>query len=155
MWRSLDFRYADYFVRHAEDVDKETRRRAIQGMGAFNLSQHAHLLVPSLNDDDLREEALFAYALAMPGKTTRKSVHGLLEKIDEHAGGLTASEVEVVEFALDRRLEREGLQAEFHPDEQFEDEFEHEPAVSTKVGRNEPCPCGSGKKYKKCCGAAV
>ena len=20
------------------------------------------------------------------------------------------------------------------------------------VGRNEPCPCGSGKKYKKCCG---
>ncbi len=26
------------------------------------------------------------------------------------------------------------------------------PAISTKVGRNEPCPCGSGKKYKKCCG---
>ena len=24
-------------------------------------------------------------------------------------------------------------------------------AVSTKVGRNEPCPCGSGKKYKNCC----
>ena len=23
---------------------------------------------------------------------------------------------------------------------------------STKVGRNDPCPCGSGKKYKKCCG---
>jgi uncharacterized protein YecA (UPF0149 family) len=22
-----------------------------------------------------------------------------------------------------------------------------------KVGRNELCPCGSGKKYKKCCGA--
>ena len=24
-----------------------------------------------------------------------------------------------------------------------------------KVGRNDPCPCGSGKKYKKCCGAHV
>ncbi|HKZ45884.1 MAG TPA: SEC-C metal-binding domain-containing protein, partial [Thermodesulfobacteriota bacterium] len=24
--------------------------------------------------------------------------------------------------------------------------------VEQKVGRNEPCPCGSGKKYKKCCG---
>jgi preprotein translocase subunit SecA len=23
-----------------------------------------------------------------------------------------------------------------------------------KIGRNEPCPCGSGKKYKRCCGAA-
>lgn len=25
------------------------------------------------------------------------------------------------------------------------------PARSAKVGRNEPCPCGSGKKYKRCC----
>ncbi|MDD5604257.1 MAG: SEC-C metal-binding domain-containing protein, partial [Eubacteriales bacterium] len=24
---------------------------------------------------------------------------------------------------------------------------------NAKVGRNDPCPCGSGKKYKKCCGA--
>lgn len=29
-----------------------------------------------------------------------------------------------------------------------------QPAVSHKVGRNEPCPCGSGKKYKKCCATA-
>lgn len=26
-------------------------------------------------------------------------------------------------------------------------------AVSNKIGRNDPCTCGSGKKYKKCCGA--
>jgi uncharacterized protein YchJ len=26
------------------------------------------------------------------------------------------------------------------------------PATRQKVGRNEPCPCGSGKKFKKCCG---
>jgi uncharacterized protein YchJ len=26
------------------------------------------------------------------------------------------------------------------------------PAPTVKVGRNEPCPCGSGKKYKNCCG---
>jgi len=32
-----------------------------------------------------------------------------------------------------------------------------EPVVSheEKVGRNDPCPCGSGKKYKKCCGKDV
>ncbi len=28
-------------------------------------------------------------------------------------------------------------------------------AAAPKVGRNDPCPCGSGKKHKKCCGAAV
>ena len=26
------------------------------------------------------------------------------------------------------------------------------PKVVNKIGRNEPCPCGSGKKYKNCCG---
>jgi SWIM/SEC-C metal-binding protein len=24
--------------------------------------------------------------------------------------------------------------------------------VEKKIGRNDPCPCGSGKKHKKCCG---
>ena len=26
------------------------------------------------------------------------------------------------------------------------------PSAAPKVGRNDPCPCGSGKKYKNCCG---
>ncbi len=35
------------------------------------------------------------------------------------------------------------------------DAGDNEPARSIKIGRNEPCPCGSGKKYKKCCGARL
>lgn len=31
------------------------------------------------------------------------------------------------------------------------DENEQEPVISEKIQRNEPCPCGSGKKYKNCC----
>ena len=39
-----------------------------------------------------------------------------------------------------------------------EDAEDDEPQIpyqreSAKIGRNDPCPCGSGKKYKKCCGA--
>jgi len=34
-----------------------------------------------------------------------------------------------------------------------EGEGAQEPRRHEKVGRNDPCPCGSGKKYKKCCGA--
>lgn len=37
--------------------------------------------------------------------------------------------------------------------EQVHRESRPEPARSEKVGRNEPCPCGSGRKYKRCCGA--
>ncbi len=38
-----------------------------------------------------------------------------------------------------------------NPDE--EEENASAKSTSEKVGRNDPCPCGSGKKYKKCCGA--
>lgn len=36
------------------------------------------------------------------------------------------------------------------------EEIKKEPVrrAMPKVGRNDPCPCGSGKKYKKCCGAS-
>ena len=30
-----------------------------------------------------------------------------------------------------------------------------QPRTVTATGRNDPCPCGSGKKFKKCCGAAA
>ena len=30
---------------------------------------------------------------------------------------------------------------------------DEEVSFGTKVGRNDPCPCGSGRKYKKCCGS--
>ncbi|MFZ2726024.1 MAG: preprotein translocase subunit SecA [Methylococcaceae bacterium] len=46
-----------------------------------------------------------------------------------------------------------------YADEQTVSEEDHENAIvqpfvreETKVGRNDPCPCGSGKKFKQCCG---
>ena len=32
---------------------------------------------------------------------------------------------------------------------------EVEPRTNVKTGRNDPCPCGSGRKHKKCCGAGA
>jgi len=42
-------------------------------------------------------------------------------------------------------------------DDDDADIFDHSPAVpfvreTPKIGRSDPCPCQSGKKYKKCCG---
>lgn len=39
------------------------------------------------------------------------------------------------------------------PLRQASDSVPQEPARVVEVGRNDPCPCGSGRKYKKCCGA--
>jgi uncharacterized protein len=51
---------------------------------------------------------------------------------------------------------RENAEALYEEPPEDEDEFYPETFVRAepKVGRNEPCPCGSGKKYKKCCGAS-
>ncbi|PWI33928.1 hypothetical protein DI392_06935 [Vibrio albus] len=38
------------------------------------------------------------------------------------------------------------------PEEPTVSEPQKPHAAAPKVGRNDPCPCGSGKKYKKCCG---
>jgi len=53
------------------------------------------------------------------------------------------------------RLQRKGI----HPLSELDIRpREHSPPPATfrlhepKVGRNDSCPCGSGKKYKKCCG---
>jgi len=40
---------------------------------------------------------------------------------------------------------REEIKKDFNSSKTFKRE-------EKKVGRNDPCPCGSGKKYKKCCG---
>lgn len=46
----------------------------------------------------------------------------------------------------------EGVLSEERRDEIAKDYRRSKIAVSNKVGRNDNCPCGSGKKYKKCCG---
>ena len=52
-----------------------------------------------------------------------------------------------------------GLPRVFMGDGFFDDEPDYweppEPARVVKIGRNSPCPCGSGAKYKKCCGIGV
>ncbi|MBI5083521.1 MAG: SEC-C domain-containing protein [Acidobacteria bacterium] len=75
--------------------------------------------------------------------------------IADKAGGLSESEEDSLAVALDRRLERAGYEPVYFPpeDHQHGEAAAPAPVRSEKVGRNEPCPCGSGKKYKKCCGA--
>lgn len=70
------------------------------------------------------------------------------------------SDEEIEALEEQRRRELEGDMQFQHDDassmagDTSSDEDEHEPFVrdGRKVGRNEPCPCGSGKKYKQCHG---
>jgi HEAT repeat protein len=159
MWRSLYVGYANYFAPHLDDSDPKLVREALRGAGYFRLTSYADKIAKYFDAeepfDNLRDDALFAYAIAMPGETTRGRVRGMLRKIDSLAT-LTPYETELVQFGLDERLRLHGLKPVFSAQAQADEEEAPEPVAAPvpagKIGRNDPCPCGSGKKYKKCHG---
>ncbi len=152
-----DRRYLKQIAAGLKSADPAVAREAIRAVGALPAEELALELVPFFQNDELREDALFSYALAVRHETTPKSVRRLFDRIAERAGGLADHEEEVVASALDMRLERAGYRPVFFPEDEEEPGADAQappgPARSRKVGRNDPCPCGSGKKYKKCCGA--
>ena len=52
---------------------------------------------------------------------------------------------------ITQNIERKEVSKKQMTNENKDDTVKRQ-AKSTKVGRNDPCPCGSGKKYKQCCG---
>jgi Flp pilus assembly protein TadD len=53
----------------------------------------------------------------------------------------------------DRQLNKLNARLGWDDEEPEDEKPEPVRRSAPKVGRNDPCPCGSGKKYKKCCGA--
>ncbi len=63
-----------------------------------------------------------------------------------------ATSVDELEEAFQRKKRRELEQARMAGSGDFQP-VQQVVRGTAKIGRNDPCPCGSGKKYKKCCGA--
>ena len=63
-----------------------------------------------------------------------------------------ATSVDELEEAFQRRKRRELQEARMAGSGEYQP-VQQVVRSGAKVGRNDPCPCGSGKKYKKCCGA--
>ncbi len=63
-------------------------------------------------------------------------------------------------FSVDNPIDNLFSNYDFEEDnyDEDDDDYEYKPIINEpivkgfKTGRNDPCPCGSGKKYKKCCG---
>jgi len=87
----------------------------------------------------LMEREIFAFAGKSPSSLARFDLELLVEAYVELAGELPERLAAHVAYLFERQSSPVAL-----TDSPL-------PAVSTKVGRNEPCPCGSGKKHKRCC----
>ncbi len=113
MWRSMHASFRDYFAKHLEDADLEIRRGAVWGVGYYGLKSELERVRKFFDDEDLRSDALFAYALAIPGDVSRGRVKGLLARIEKDAHGLSEIEEELVKTALDERLMLAGKEPVF------------------------------------------
>ena len=60
----------------------------------------------------------------------------------------------LIEFIGNEEKLSELKQAQMEAQINYDNALKAQPKVNKakKVGRNDPCPCGSGKKYKNCCG---
>lgn len=103
-------------------------------------------------------------ALAMPDQ--------IVELMQPHKKAMQMDEEEFITFAFDMLPSAvatlqayaingnlEGIEDIYHEcfesediDDIFDDSKQPELPFESKISRNDPCPCGSGKKYKKCCG---
>jgi len=164
MWNSLDRSFANFFPPHLDDADPEIKKQAISGVGYLSITAASEKLRDFFEDEDLRPNALFAYALSVRTEVTPGRMRPLFRRIEELAGELTEDETELVQMALNERLMLHGHKPVFEMEHEHGPDCDHDheddeavaaPAepVIPKVGRNDLCPCGSGRKYKKCHGS--
>jgi len=117
MWRSMHPAFRDYFAKHLKDSDLEVRRAAIWGVGYYGIKSELDQLRKFFEDEELRSDALFAYALSLPGETSRGRMKSLLARIENDARGLSEMEEELVKAALDERLLLAGKEPVFRAEE--------------------------------------
>ncbi len=113
MWRSMHPSFRDKFAAHLDDADQEVQRGAIWGVGYYGLKGEIDRLREFFTDEELRADALFAYALVIPADLSRGRMKGLLSRIEKDAKGLSESEEELVKTALDERLVLSGKEPVF------------------------------------------
>ncbi|MFQ5731810.1 MAG: SEC-C metal-binding domain-containing protein, partial [Planctomycetaceae bacterium] len=178
-WANEEFR-ADLKTEDFEELGKDDARRRLLGEVESRyrpeLSQTERSLLLEILDTAWKEHlyhmghvketiGLESYAGKDPKVEYKKEGRRAFNAMWERVGQQVTAAIFRLELESD---EFEGamwdIGATIHEDfvenfggeaEQFDPEM---PAVETirnrgpRVGRNDPCPCGSGKKYKKCCG---
>jgi preprotein translocase subunit SecA len=158
LMRVVEERYADKESRHAPEVIRGFERAVM--LQSVDTSWKDHLLAL----DHLKEGiGLRGYGQRDPLQEYKKESFDLFEMMRDRVENdiiskLFRYEPVTEEQMLEQRVrqERATPKIEFSAPPKVEGQ-RPQPAVNrdAKVGRNDPCPCGSGKKYKKCHGAGV
>lgn len=120
------------------------------GIGLRGYGQRDPKLEYKREGFDMFQSLLFQIREAVFRSLTRVRVQ-LVEQEDEEAPAMSESSVVATEFQ--HRNEDQALSYISGGVAEDAEPQKNQPAkAAPRVGRNDPCPCGSGKKYKRCCG---
>lgn len=125
------------------DASLEACLRLFNGEDDLDLKFHiGHAVVRQYSPDTLN--AMREFILDTPPHRERNSLRDLLVAVAPLTGGEFPEFEEWRELARQTRERHRRLSGELLEG--------GPPGKSKKPGRNSPCPCGSGKKHKRCCG---
>jgi preprotein translocase subunit SecA len=106
--------------------------------------------------DELRKGiSLRAYANTKPIDAYKQEGFDMFEEMVAAIQTDTVRRIFTVHVRQNEEVRRERVAHESGEGAGGDDSVKKEPRKVKKVGRNDPCPCGSGLKYKKCCGRNV
>ena len=132
--RVVDHKWMD----HIDAMDQLKNGIGLRGIGqqdpAAAYAQEGFDMFEEMIGAIKEETVRFCYNVTIATNTERRQVTGEGEEVKEDANG-PASGMPGETKVPEREHKQEPVKRD-HP----------------KVGRNDPCPCGSGKKYKHCCG---
>jgi len=160
LWTAIEQRYVEKEGRHSEEVLRGFERAIM--LQSVDTAWKDHLLAL----DHLKEGiSLRGYGQRDPLQEYKKESFDLFEMMRERVENdivqkLFRFEPMTEEQVIEQRVRQQRVAApriELSAPPKIEGQ-RPQPTVAkpeSKVGRNDPCPCGSGKKYKKCHGAAV
>jgi len=160
LWKVIEERYAEKESRHEPEVIRGFERAIM--LQSVDTAWKDHLLAL----DHLKEGiGLRGYGQRDPLQEYKKESFDLFDMMRERVENdivqkLFRFEPMTEEQVIEQRArqQRAAPRIELSAPPKVEGQRPQQPASNrgeVKVGRNDPCPCGSGKKYKKCHGAAV
>ena len=103
----------------------------------------AKLMLMSHSPEPMSEEAYHLAKLEQDQNADK--IYAMLQKIDKDVS------IFLLKAEVRQNIERKAPSKKQITNEK-EEGVKKTPKKSQKIGRNDPCPCGSGKKYKQCCG---
>ena len=117
-------------------------RPLVEWVAGFHFAAGLFQALEDLDDDSVGFALARIYRHLPAEDDEQREMHAALDaelplaSVDEAVDDLVAAVAEIADFTRDLRFQVDTVRRE-----------------TPKVGRNDPCPCGSGKKFKRCHGA--